>query len=159
MGITRLLTLRKARIHIPPGYLLWGVRRRSEMDDSRAHDRLTQHAFIAGNDVRALCGFRPFRWRGPAVPLIFARDSNPQCRSCLTVVRDSVSAEDQEAAPIPQLAAALALIEAPEEPVARPPIAASRRARRNTGRSARTKPRRDVAKPALAEWPPIIAGP
>ena len=140
---------------IPSELLLWGVRRRrgySEIDDPWSHDGLDQHAFVVGNDTAALCGFRPFRWRSPAVPLAIARDENPRCRRCLAVIRTSVSTDERESAAIPQLVPALATIELPEHMPMAPPGTPKRRDRGRPGRRSRTRstrdrifPRRDVA--------------
>jgi hypothetical protein len=160
MGFRNLFARSGMPHEVASASLLWGVRRRrrtGEIDNARLHKGLTQHAFIAGDDARALCGYRPFRWRAPAVPLTIAREQNPQCRKCLTVIRVSVSADDRAPSPIAQLIPMLAPIEVPEDNPT-PPNTAIERKSRAAGRRARTKPARRVQNPALLDWPPRVAG-
>jgi len=148
---------RFARVDIPPGSLLWGVRRRrgfSDLYDPRAHDGLTQHAFIVGNDVRAVCGFRPYRWRGQAVPLTAARDANPQCRKCLNVISMSSSVDQAQDSLTSESAPLVATIEVSEDMATTFRDAAKARRRSRAGRRVRSRPRRTTATPMLAAWPP-----
>jgi hypothetical protein len=78
---------RKAGPLVSRSSVVWGVRRRSgfsEVDDPRAHDGLVQHAYLAGYDVLAVCGYRPLRRRQRrAAPLAAPTALNPECPDCL----------------------------------------------------------------------------
>jgi hypothetical protein len=81
------------------GEVVWGVRRRrgyGPMDDPRAHAGRTQHAFLASDEAKALCGYRSQRRfsRRLAVPLAAATGYNPFCRRCLSAIPDSEVARE-----------------------------------------------------------------
>lgn len=67
--------------------IVWGIRRKSgcgDLDDPRAQAGATAHAFAAGRDEIAVCGYRPMRWsRRRAMPLAAASEYNAQCTKCL----------------------------------------------------------------------------
>lgn len=69
----------------------WGIRRRSgysQMDDPVAHRGLVQHAFLMGVDTRAICGYKPLRWRQRrAAPLAIPTSENPYCPECWSSIR------------------------------------------------------------------------
>ena len=92
--------------------VLWGVPRHeaaSDRDDPLLHAGLIQHAFVLGNDERAICGFRPpvrsGFGGGRSVPqLALPGPDNPRCSKCQrllatvasTQVRTGDSPEDPE---------------------------------------------------------------
>ena len=73
--------------------VIWGVPIRagfSELDDPSYHGGLTGHAFFAGNDHVAACGYRPPRRRFLSrrhVKLgLPSAQINPMCRECTEIV-------------------------------------------------------------------------
>ena len=75
--------------------LIWGVPRRAghdDLDDPKAHAGLAQHAFVPGNDERALCGFEPAKRASapsakPRPQLATASPRlNPQCNKCVRLI-------------------------------------------------------------------------
>ncbi len=102
---------------VRPYNVLWGVPRReghSDTDDPLAHHGLVQHAFVMGNDARALCGFAPPKRssradRTPRPQLALPGQSNPPCRKCVALLEAAASrvevaqhpAEAQPAHPAP----------------------------------------------------------
>lgn len=77
----------------PADEVLWGIVRRrehSDIDDPSAHAGRVQHAFLLGDDSKALCGFRPRRIAttaddGPVLAVPSPR-YNPMCPRCSAVV-------------------------------------------------------------------------
>jgi hypothetical protein len=86
--------------------VLWGVGRRegfSDTNDPLAHLGLTQHAFEAGIDDRAICGFEPprrpsGRQRIPRPQLALAGTDNPQCPRCVALIERRHVVDDAETA-------------------------------------------------------------
>lgn len=84
--------------------VLWGVARRedhSDTDDPLAHKGLVQHAFLLGNDDRAICGFQaPKRLtradRSPRAQLALAGTDNPRCTKCTTLIASATAPEGEE---------------------------------------------------------------
>jgi hypothetical protein len=72
--------------------VVWGIRRKAgcgDLFDPSAQRGETAHAFAAGRDDIAVCGFRPLRFRRRrAMPLAAATDYNPQCAKCLARLPD-----------------------------------------------------------------------
>lgn len=139
--------------------VLWGVPRRPGYDpvfDPAPHRRITKHAFLASDDLRALCGYRPSRWRtrGP-VRLAAATDANPGCGRCSAAL---MPIETDAALPA-ALTAYLAAIEEAEATKA----AARSRVRNAPWPEPLTAPRRTprqrsrVRKPALGDLPSVTA--
>lgn len=136
---------------IQPDNILWGVPRRegySDTDDPLGHEGLVQHAFLMGNDERALCGFVPPRRlsradKTPRAQLALPGPANPRCRKCEDAVAESMpiptSSLDEEqgeasagaAEPVPDEAgpASLRVAARPRAPAWKP------RAERKGGRS------------------------
>ncbi len=76
--------------------ICWGVKRRtgfSEIDDPLAHRTARAHAYVAGNDRLALCGYRPYRWarKQPLVSLAVPTLDNPECLSCRAAMSSALS--------------------------------------------------------------------
>jgi len=74
----------------------WGVKRRtgfSEIDDPLAHGTAQAHAYVAGNDRLALCGYRPYRRarQQPLVSLALPTLDNPDCESCRSATSSALS--------------------------------------------------------------------
>jgi hypothetical protein len=77
----------------PADLIVWGIVIRSgfdEMDDPWYHRGVTQHAYVEGNDLAALCGFRPpisgpRERRRPRLGLPSAAD-HPMCGTCARMV-------------------------------------------------------------------------
>jgi hypothetical protein len=125
--------------------ITWGVRRRpgfSEFDDPSVHHGLTQHAFVQGLDLRALCGYRPHpRSRGRSVRVAAATESNPACAECTAAIAVCTTSQPSL---VPMLADPVR--EFPAWPLAAPPVAEAavtvRRAaaRGRRGRRARRAP-------------------
>ena len=75
------------------GDVIWGVGRRegySDTDDPAQHSGVTQHAFMAGQDRQAICGYEPPRRRaaiGQVRPqLATVGPANPRCPRCEAVL-------------------------------------------------------------------------
>jgi len=67
--------------------VVWGIRRQAgcgDLFDPSAQAGTTSHAFAAGRDDVAVCGFRPLRFRRRrAMPVAAATEYNPRCPKCL----------------------------------------------------------------------------
>jgi hypothetical protein len=85
---------RKDLPHVAAEEVLWGTARReaaSDRDDPIVHAGLVQHAFLLGDDERAICGFRPpvasdFGGRARVPQLALPGPDNPRCSSCLRLM-------------------------------------------------------------------------
>jgi hypothetical protein len=90
-----------------PEGVLWGVPRRegsSDTDDPLVHVGVVQHAFVLGQDDRALCGFKTPKYattgdKTPRPRLALAGRDNPRCRKCTAAVALSPGHVDDELAP------------------------------------------------------------
>jgi hypothetical protein len=90
---------------------MWGVPRReghSDTDDPLAHAGLVQHAFLLGQDERALCGFAPpkrvSRTDMTARPqLALAGRDNPRCAKCTALVSATARAPQGDAEDSPDV--------------------------------------------------------
>lgn len=77
--------------------VLWGVPRRdgaSDTDDPLAHVGVVQHAFVLGQDDRAVCGFKTPRYptvadRSSRPRLALAGPDNAKCPRCRAVLASS----------------------------------------------------------------------
>jgi hypothetical protein len=115
---------------IRPENILWGVPRRegySDTDDPLVHEGLVQHAFVMGNDERALCGAEAPRRlsRADTVPraqLALPGPANPRCRRCEAVLAEAARIIT-EATPVPQVAPAPSGEAAPAQPSQGGPVA------------------------------------
>lgn len=106
--------------------VLWGVARReglSDTDDPIAHATDFQHAFVIGDDHRAICGFAPPRRTSrpgtqPRPQLALPTASNPRCLKCLGLIEKTSShatIADSESAADPGAGATGALAESADD--------------------------------------------